>query len=78
MSFLLKGELSEAEEGGVLVNTDLVTLCYPSILGRRNGLQEPWELWSDSWDPLPDVEAYEFLERFAGINTLWTGFSGVC
>lgn len=50
MSFLLKGELSEAEEGGVLVNTDLVTLCYPSILGRRNGLQEPWELWSDSWD----------------------------
>ena len=48
MSLLLKGELSEAEEGGVLVDTDLVTLCYPSILGRRNGLQGPWELWSDS------------------------------
>ena len=28
--------------------------------------------------PLPDVEAYEFLGRFAGISTLCTGFSGVC
>lgn len=76
-SFLMKGELGEAEDGAELANVDLVTLWYPFILEQRKWASGASGIRVRLMRSFPDVEGCEFLGRFAGISKLWTGVSRV-